>query len=62
MSVSHILRAKGTGTITGKSTDKVRSIAQTLAEKRIGAIVIVNATGGGRLDMYPRVAFDALPR
>lgn len=46
MSVSHILRVKGTGTITGKSTDKVRGIAQTLAEKRIGAIVIVNATGG----------------
>ncbi len=45
MSVSHILRAKGSGTITAKSTDKVRSIAQTLAEKRIGAIVIVNAQG-----------------
>ena len=45
MSVSHILRAKGAGTITAKSTDKVRSIAQTLAEKRIGAIVIVNKDG-----------------
>lgn len=46
MSVSHILRGKSGGTITAKSTDKVRSIAQTLAEKRIGAIVIVNKDGG----------------
>ena len=46
MSVSHILRGKSGGTITAKATDKVRSIAQTLAEKRIGAIVIVNKDGG----------------
>ncbi len=46
MSVSHILRGKSGGTITAKSTDKVRSIAQTLSEKRIGAIVIVNKDGG----------------
>ena len=46
MSVSHILRGKSSGIITAAANDKVRNIAQTLAEKRIGAIVIVNKDGG----------------
>jgi CBS domain-containing protein len=45
MSVSHILRAKGRDITTAKSTDNLHSIAQTLAAKRIGAIVVVDAKG-----------------
>ena len=45
MSVSHILKSKGRDTITAKSQDSLRDIAQTLASKRIGAIVILSSTG-----------------
>ncbi len=45
MSVAHILSTKSRDVITAKSQDTVRSIAQTLATKRIGAVVILSATG-----------------
>jgi CBS domain-containing protein len=45
MSVAHILSTKSRDVITAKSQDTVRSIAQTLATKRIGAVVILNDTG-----------------
>ena len=45
MSVSHILKSKGRDVITAKSQDHLRDIAQTLASKRIGAIVILSNTG-----------------
>lgn len=45
MSVSHILKSKGRDVITAKAQDHLRDIAQTLANKRIGAIVILSAHG-----------------
>jgi CBS domain-containing protein len=42
MSVSHILQKKGRAVFTAASTDTVRSLAASLAEKRIGAIIISN--------------------
>ncbi len=45
MSVSHILKSKGRAVITALSRDSLGSIAQTLAAKRIGAIVILNESG-----------------
>lgn len=45
MSVSHILKSKGRDVITAKSKDSLGSIAQTLASKRIGAIVILSDSG-----------------
>lgn len=46
MSVAHILSTKSRDVITAKSNDTVRSIAQTLAAKRIGAVIILNDAGG----------------
>jgi CBS domain-containing protein len=45
MSVSHILKSKGRDVITGSTKDNLGSIAQTLAAKRIGAIVILSDSG-----------------
>lgn len=45
MSVSHILKSKGRDVITAKAADHLRDIAQTLASKRIGAIVILSGSG-----------------
>ncbi len=45
MSVSHILKSKGRDVITANPQDRLRDIAQTLASKRIGAIVILSASG-----------------
>jgi CBS domain-containing protein len=45
MTVSHILSAKGRDVVTAKSDDTIASVAQTLATKRIGAVVILNSTG-----------------
>jgi CBS domain-containing protein len=46
MSVSHILNSKGRDIFTAIQTETVHNIAKTLAEKRIGAIIIVNESGG----------------
>jgi CBS domain-containing protein len=45
MSVSHILKAKGRDVVTVKSEDSVRSVAQILANRRIGAVVILSSAG-----------------
>jgi CBS domain-containing protein len=45
MSVSHILKSKGRDVITAKAQDSLGAIAQTLASKRIGAIVILSDQG-----------------
>jgi CBS domain-containing protein len=45
MSVSHILSAKGRDVVTAKSDDTVRSVAQTIAKRRIGAVVVLNGAG-----------------
>ncbi|MDE2447252.1 MAG: CBS domain-containing protein [Alphaproteobacteria bacterium] len=45
MSVSHILKSKGRDVITAKAGDHLHEIAQTLSLKRIGAIVIISASG-----------------
>ena len=43
MSVSHILKSKGRDVITASANDKLKSIAEILATKRIGAIVILGS-------------------
>lgn len=45
MSVSQILSVKGRNVITASLADTVASIVKTLAEKRIGAIVITDEKG-----------------
>ncbi len=45
MPVSQILSVKGRSIVTALSTEKIENIARTLAEHRIGAIVIVNDNG-----------------
>lgn len=45
MSVAHILKAKGRDVITAGASATVKQAAATLAEKRIGAIVILGAGG-----------------
>ena len=45
MSVSHILKSKGRDVVTGHSGDTVHSVAQLLATRRIGAVVILNSSG-----------------
>lgn len=44
MTVSRILKTKGTAVITARPADTVASIAKTLASKRIGAVVILDGT------------------
>jgi CBS domain-containing protein len=45
MSVSQILSAKGRNVITASATDNVASIVKTLADKRIGAVVVIDEKG-----------------
>ena len=45
MSVAHILKAKGRDVITVGPAVSLKQAAQTLTEKRIGAIVILGAGG-----------------
>ncbi len=45
MPVSQILQAKGREVFTASSTDKIEQIARKLAQHRIGAIVILDASG-----------------
>lgn len=45
MSVSTILGGKGRTVVTAGPTDKVEKIVQLLAEKKIGAIVVVDKAG-----------------
>ena len=42
MSVSHILQTKGRNVVTARSDDTVRDVAKSLAEKRIGAIIVTD--------------------
>lgn len=42
MSVAHILKNKGRSVFTAASTDTVRAVANLLAEKRIGAVIVTN--------------------
>jgi CBS domain-containing protein len=45
MSVSNILSVKGRNVFTARGSDKIADIVKTLAEKRIGAIVVTDAAG-----------------
>lgn len=45
MTVAQILNAKGRGVITAQPGDTVLAVAQLLAAKKIGAVVIVDAQG-----------------
>jgi CBS domain-containing protein len=45
MSVSHILGGKGRAVITAGPKDKVEAVVKLLAEKKIGAIVVVSPAG-----------------
>jgi CBS domain-containing protein len=45
MTVAQILNAKGRTVITAQPGDTVLTVAQTLATKKIGAVVIVDAQG-----------------
>ena len=46
MAVAHILRQKGSAVVTVAPTETVQSIVDTLAQHRIGAVVVVNELGG----------------
>lgn len=48
MSVSNILSVKGRDVFTARASDKIADIVKSLAEKRIGAIVITDV--GGRIE------------
>jgi CBS domain-containing protein len=45
MTVEQILKSKGRNVVTASPEDTVRSIAATLSERRIGAVVIVGKDG-----------------
>jgi len=45
MTVAQILNAKGRAVITAQPGDTVLTVAQTLAGKKIGAVVVVDAQG-----------------
>jgi CBS domain-containing protein len=46
MTVAHILNAKGRDVIIATPDEKLKNVADTLAKKRIGAIVIIDREGG----------------
>jgi CBS domain-containing protein len=46
MAVAQILKLKGRSVITASADDTVQAVSQVLAEKRIGAVVIVDGRGG----------------
>ncbi|MFL5260039.1 MAG: CBS domain-containing protein [Hyphomicrobiales bacterium] len=63
MTVSHILNGKGRGVITASSAETVRSVALILAEKRIGAVVVVDSQGriegiASERDFVRAIAFE----
>jgi CBS domain-containing protein len=45
MTVAQILKSKGRNVVTASADDTVRSIASTLTERRIGAVIIVEKDG-----------------
>ena len=45
MAVAHILRQKGSDVVTVSPSDTVQAIVDTLATHRIGAVIVVDATG-----------------
>lgn len=45
MSVAHILNSKGRTVISASPADTVQAAAKTLAEKRIGAVLVVGGDG-----------------
>jgi CBS domain-containing protein len=45
MSVSHILGGKGRVVVTAAPKDKVETVVRLLAEKKIGAVVVISAAG-----------------
>jgi CBS domain-containing protein len=45
MSVAQILNAKGSAVVTAAAGDTISSVATTLAQKRIGSIVVLDASG-----------------
>ncbi|MDE2385321.1 MAG: CBS domain-containing protein [Alphaproteobacteria bacterium] len=48
MSVKHILKQKGRDVVVAKPSDTVKQVAETLAAKRIGAVVV--SSGEGRVE------------
>lgn len=46
MAVAHILRQKGTSVVTVAPGDSVQTIVDMLASHRIGAVVVVDPSGG----------------
>ena len=48
MSVAHILQLKGRDVFTAKPGDSVKTVAEMLSSKRIGAIVV--STDGSKID------------
>lgn len=46
MSVTHILEAKGSGVVTTAPHRTMGEVVAVLAEKRIGAVVVVSGEGG----------------
>ncbi|MBL8905324.1 MAG: CBS domain-containing protein [Rhizobiales bacterium] len=46
MSVAQILSAKGRTVHTAMASDKLEAVAKTLADKRIGSVVITDGKGG----------------
>lgn len=46
MTVAHILKQKGTAVHTANARDKVQDLVGALAKHHIGAVVVVNSSGG----------------
>ena len=46
MAVAHILRNKGTSVVTVEPGDSIQTIVDMLARHRIGAVVVVDPSGG----------------
>jgi CBS domain-containing protein len=46
MAVAHILRQKGSDVVTVSPSDSIQSIVDTLTHHRIGAVVVVDRSGG----------------
>lgn len=45
MSVSHILKHKGGDIVAASQSDTIKAITETLAQKRIGAVIITDGNG-----------------
>ena len=48
MSVSHILKRKGRDVVTALPTHTVKAVAELLASKQIGAVIV--SSGGGKIE------------